>query len=213
MEQARFNMVEQQIRSWNVLDLKVLDLLHKSRREQFISPAMQAMAFMDVEIPLGHGAAMWPPKLEAHAVQALRLKPRDRVLEIGAGSGYLASLLSRMAEHVTSVELVPELLAFAEKNLAACRIDNVTLMQGDGARGWTGNYDAIVLSGSLPVLPEAFLTSLNAGGRLFAVVGDAPVMHAQLVTCTTPGKYETATLFETSVPPLQNALQPERFVF
>jgi len=213
MEQTRFNMVEQQIRPWDVLDTQVLDLLSKVKREQFVPPASREMAFMDIEIPLGHGASMWQPKLEARALQALKLKPRDRVLEVGSGSGYLTALMSQLAEHVTSVEIVPELLAFAEKNLAAQHIDNVTLIQGDAAQGWTGEYDAIVLAGSVPVLPEVFQNSLKPGGRLFAIVGDAPAMHARSITCVAPGKFESVTLFETVVAPLRNALQPERFVF
>ncbi len=213
MEQARFNMVEQQIRPWDVLDMQVLDLLNKVKREQFVPPALREMAFMDVEISLGHGVSMWKPKLEARAVQALRLKPRDRVLEIGSGSGYLTALISQLAGHVTSVEIVPELHAFAEKNLAAHRIDNVTLIQGDAAQGWSGEYDVIVLTGSVPLLPEAFQNSLKPEGRLFAIIGDAPAMHARMITCVAPGKFESLTLFETVVAPLQNALQPDRFVF
>lgn len=213
MEQARYNMVEQQIRPWDVLDLQVLDLLSKVKREQFVPPASRELAFMDIEIPLGHGASMWQPKLEARALQALKLKPRDRVLEIGSGSGYLTALISQLAEHVTSVEIVPELLAFAEKNLAAHRIDNVTLLQGDAAQGWVGEYDVIVLSGSVPVLPEAFQNSLKPEGRLFAIVGDAPAMHARVITRVAAGKFDSVTLFETVVAPLQNALQPDRFVF
>jgi protein-L-isoaspartate(D-aspartate) O-methyltransferase len=143
----------------------------------------------------------------------LKLKPRDRVLEIGSGIGYLTALISQLAEHVTSVEIVPELLAFAGKNLATHRIDNVTLIQGDAAQGWAGEYDAIVLSGSVPVLPEAFLNSLKPEGRLFAIVGDAPAMHARAITRAASGKFDSVTLFETVVAPLQNALQPERFVF
>jgi len=213
MEQARFNMVEQQIRPWDVLDMCILDLLTKVKREHFVPPARQEMAFMDIEIPLGYGVSMWQPKLEARALQALQLKPRDRVLEIGSGSGYLTALLSRLAQHVTSVEIVPELHAFAEKNLAAHHVDNVTLLQGDGAQGWPGSYDAIILTGSVPVLPATFQNSLNPGGRLFAIVGDAPAMQARLVTCGASGISEGVTLFETSVAPLQNALQPKRFVF
>lgn len=213
MEQARFNMVEQQIRPWNVLDIQVLNLLTKLKREQFVPPTSREMTFMDIEIPLGHGASMWQPKLEARALQALKLKPRDRVLEIGSGSGYLTALISRLAEHVTSVEIVPELLAFAEKNLAAQRIDNVTLAQGDAAQGWAGEYDVIVLTGSVPVLPDSFQNSLRLGGCLFAIVGDAPAMHAKSVTCVAPGVFESVNLFETVTAPLQNALQPERFVF
>lgn len=213
MEQLRYNMVEQQIRPWNVLDLKVLNLLDKVKREQYVPPALKELAFMDIEIPLGHGATMWQPKVEARAVQALQLKPRDRVLEIGSGSGYLTALISQLAEHVTSVEIVPELLAFTEKNLATHRIDNITLIQGDAAQGWPGEYDAIVLSGSVPVLPETFKNSLKPGGRLFAIVGDDPAMHATLITRLASGEFESVTLFETVVAPLQNALQPERFVF
>jgi protein-L-isoaspartate(D-aspartate) O-methyltransferase len=213
MELSRRNMIEQQIRPWNVLDMRVLELLKKVKREQFVPPAYQAMAFMDIEIPLGFGASMWQPKLEARALQELQLKPTDHVLEVGTGSGYLTALLSRVVKHVSSVEIVPELHAFAEKNLAAHHIDNIRLEQGDAARGWDGSYDAIVLTGSLPVLPEAFQNSLKPGGRLFAIIGDAPVMQAQLVTCRAPGVFETKKLFETSVAPLQNALQPERFVF
>ena len=213
MEQARCNMVEQQIRPWNVLDKRVLDLLGKIKREQYVPPASRELAFMDIEIPLGHGVSMWQPKLEARVLQALKLKPGDRVLEIGSGSGYLTALISQLAEHVTSVEIVPELHGFAEKNLATHRIDNVTLMQGDAAQGWTGEYDVIVLTGSVPVLPEAFQNSLKPEGRLFAIVGDAPAMHGRLITRLASGTFESVTVFETVVAPLQNALQPERFVF
>lgn len=213
MEQVRFNMVEQQIRPWDVLDMQVLDLLSKVKREQFVPPASREMAFVDMEIPLGLSASMWQPKLEARAVQALRLKPKDRVLEAGSGSGYLTALMAHQAEHVTSVEIAPELHAFAEKNLTSQKIDNVTLVLGDAAQGWPGEYDAIILTGSVPILPEAFQNSLKPGGRLFAIVGDAPAMQARLVTCVTPGIFENVVLFETSVAPLQNALQPERFVF
>jgi len=213
MEQARFNMVEQQIRPWDVLDMKVLDLLSKVKREQFVPSDSREMAFMEIEIPLGHGVSMWQPKLEARALQALRLKPKDTVLEVGSGSGYLTALLSHQAECVTSVEIVPELHAFAEKNLAAQRINNVTLVLGDAAQGWPGSYDAVILTASVPVLPETFQNSLKPGGRLFAIVGDAPTMQAKLITCVAPGIFESATLFETVVAPLQNALQPERFEF
>ena len=213
MEQVRFNMLEQQISPWNVLDTRVLDLLSRVKREQFVPSAMREMAFMDMGIPLGHGVLMWQPKLEARVLQALRIGRGDRVLEVGSGSGYLTALLSHFAQHVTSVEIVPELHAFAGKNLAAHHIDNVALELGDAAQGWPGEYDVIVLTGSVPVLPEAFQNSLTPGGRLFAIVGDAPAMQARLVTCTAPGVFESVTLFETSVAPLQNAQQPRRFMF
>ena len=214
MELARFNMVEQQIRPWDVLDPKVLDLIKKLKREHFVPVDKQSMAFMDVEIPLGHDVKMWSPKVEARVLQALSLQPTDRVLEVGTGSGYLTALLSRMAEHVTSVELVQELSARAARTLAAHHYDNITLEVGDASKGW-GNekYDAIVLTGSVPLPPESFYGMLNVGGRLFAIIGDAPAMHATLVICVASGVFETITLFETSVAPLVNAPQPERFVF
>lgn len=213
MEQARFNMVEQQIRPWDVLDGRVLDLLKKVRREHFAPSELQTMAFMDMDIPLGFGVAMWSPKLEARAAQALKLTPSDRVLEIGTGSGYLTALLANLAAHVTSVEIVPELSARAAHTLASHHIENVTLEVGDAANGWNGNYDAIVLTGSVPVLPEAFQNALNIGGRLFAIVGDAPLMQAKVITCVAPGVFESVNVLETCIAPLQNAPQPQRFIF
>ena len=149
----------------------------------------------------------------ARVLQELHIEPTDEVLEVGSGSGYLTALLSHLAKHVTSVEIVPELLAFAEKNLAAHRIDNITLIAGDAAQGWPGSYDVIVLTSSVPVLPLVFQNSLKPGGRLFAIIGDAPAMQATLIKCVTPGIYDSTTLFETNVASLQNALQPKRFVF
>ncbi len=214
LEQARFNMIEQQIRPWNVLDMHVLDLLKQVRREQFVPVASKALAFVDTEIPLGHGAVMWQPKMEARALQALRLKAGDSVLEVGTGSGYLTALLARMAGQVTSVEIEPELHACAVRNLLAHHIDNVTLQVGDAAQYWgEAEYDAIVLTGSVPLLPAAYKNQLKIGGRLFAVVGDAPAMQAQLITRIAADVFETSTLFETDVAPLKNARQPQRFVF
>jgi len=214
MEQARFNMVEQQIRPWDVYDEGVLDLLRKVKREQFVPSGQRALAFMDVEIPLGYGVTMWSPKLEARALQALALKGDEKVLEVGAGSGYLTALLAQLAAHVTSVEIVAELSAMAERNLAVQHIDNVTLAVGDAANGWgSEQYDAIVLSGSVPVQPTVWMNNLNIGGRLFAVVGDAPAMHACLITRKAADTFESVTLFETNIAPLVNAPQPERFVF
>jgi protein-L-isoaspartate(D-aspartate) O-methyltransferase len=215
IEQARFNMVEQQIRPWNVLNQDVLNLLSQVRREEYVPAVYRTLAFVDMEIPLGHGEVMLAPKMEARIVQELGLRKTDRVLEIGTGSGYMTALLAHQTGHVFSVEIVPEFKADAERKLKAHDIDNVTLEVGDAAQGWPrhGPYDAIVLTGSVPVLPEAFLKSLKPGGRLFAMVGDAPVMEANLVTCVAEGVFNTVRLFETCVAPLKNALQPERFVF
>lgn len=214
LEQARFNMIEQQIRPWNVLDPRVLELLKVVRREQFVPAASKELAFADTEIALGYGASMWEPKIEAHAVQALALQPTDSVLEIGTGSGYLTALLARLSAQVTSVEIEPELSKIAAHNLATHNIDNVTLQVGDAAQGWgEAEYDAIVLTASVPMLPEAYKRQLKVGGRLFAIVGDAPAMQAQVITRTGADTFETKKLFETNVAPLRNATQPQRFVF
>lgn len=215
MEQARFNMIEQQIRPCDVLEIRILDLLKVVRREHFVPNGKKELAFMDMEIPLGHGVSMWQPKLEARALQELHLQYNDKVLEVGTGSGYLTSLMSVLAGHVTTVEIVPELSAQARKNLENFRLDKITLEIGDAAQGWGkgAKYDAIILTGSTPVLPEAFQNSLNVGGRLFAVVGDAPVMEAKLITRVAPDTFETVNIMETSVAPLQNAQQPKRFIF
>ncbi len=214
MEQLRFNMIEQQIRPWDVLDSNVLDLLKKVKREQFVPAAQRALAFMDMEIPLGHGSSMWQPKLEARALQALALGRVDQVLEVGTGSGYLTALLASQAEHVTSVEIVRDLSDMAARNIEALHIANVTLAVGDAANGW-GNqqYDAIILTGSVPLEPAAFLANLKIGGRMFAVVGEGAAMAASLFTRTASETVQRRVLFETSVTPLVNAPQPQRFVF
>jgi protein-L-isoaspartate(D-aspartate) O-methyltransferase len=215
MEQARFNMIEQQIRPCDVLEGRILELLKHVRREHFVPDGMREMAFMDLEIPLGYGASMWQPKLEARTVQELHLTKSDKVLEVGSGSGYLTALLSLLAGHVTSVEIVPELNAMARQHLQAYHRDNIILEIGDAALGWGGgaSYDVIVLTGSTPVLPATFQNSLNVGGRLFAIAGDAPVMEAKLITRVAADRFESVNIMEACVAPLQNALQPERFVF
>jgi protein-L-isoaspartate(D-aspartate) O-methyltransferase len=216
LEQARTNMVEQQIRTWEVLDQDVLDLLYVVPREDFVPPAYRNLAFTDMEIPLPAGnEKMWAPKLEARVLQELTLKRSDRVLEVGTGSGYLTALLAHRAGHVHSVEIKPKLAELGRRNLARHGVDNVTLHTGDAARGWPRQapYDVIVLTGSTPVLPQELLDSLAPGARLFAVVGEAPAMAARLVTCTAPGACRSADLFETVVAPLANAAQPPRFRF
>ena len=215
VEQARFNMVEQQIRTWEVLDQQVLDLLFRVRREEFVPEQYRALAFADMEIPIGNGEKMLSPKLEARMLQELALAPGDTVLEVGTGSGYMTALLASVGRHVHSVDIVPEFTRSAAARIAAHGLYNVTLETGDAARGWNlhAPYDAIVLTGSVPVLPDAFRNSLRPGGRLLAVVGEPPVMEARLITCVAADVCNTTVLFETCIAPLRNAVQPERFVF
>jgi len=215
LEQARTNMVEQQIRTWDVLDQDVLDLLYLVPREMFVPPQYRALAFSDLEVPLGEGERMWAPKMEARIVQELALRKTDRVLEVGTGSGYLTALLAHRAGHVHSLEIKPALAALGRGNIERHGVDNVTLEAGDGAHGWAARapYEVIVLTGSTPVLPRVLVEQLAVGGRLFAVVGEAPAMEARIVTCTAPGAYASVGLFETVIAPLVNAERPSRFKF
>lgn len=215
IEHARFNMVEQQIRPWDVLDPVVLDLLMRLHREDFVPEQHRALAFADLEIPLGHGETMLSPKLEARMLQELGIQRGDSILEVGTGSGYMTALLASLGRHVYSVDIAPDFTRTAAARLATHGITNVTLESGDAARGWDkhGPYDVIVLTGSVPVLPESFQQSLNPGGRLLAVVGVAPAMQARLLTRADGGACHSVTLFETSVVALKNALQLQRFVF
>lgn len=219
-ERARFNMVEQQIRPWEVLDQSVLDLLFVVRREDYVPAQFRDVAFADVEIPLridgvDTGRLMFAPRIEARLLQELGLGPSDNVLEIGTGSGYMAALLAHKALHVTTVEIDPRLAAFAAANLARNGVHNARVEVGDGARGWPARapYDAIVVSGGLPMLPEELLAQLRVGGRLAAIVGTGPVMQALLVTRVSESQYDRLPLFETWAAELDNAPQPERFNF
>ena len=207
IEQARFNMIEQQIRPWNVLDTDVLDLLLVVKREDFVPAAHKALAFVDTEIPLPGGEAMLTPKVEARLLQEVAVKKHENVLEIGAGSGYMAALLAHKARHVTTVEILPELKSLAEANLARAGVTNVTVELGDGAQGWSKGapYDVIVISGALETLPEAVLKQLKVGGRLAAIIGTAPVMSAQVVTRVSETAYDTVKVFETNVKQLTTA--------
>ena len=215
LEQARSNMVEQQIRTWEVLDQDVLDLLYVVPREAFVPGKHRALAFSDLQIPIGEGERMWEPKLEARVLQEMHLKKTDRVLEVGTGSGYFTALLAHRGAHVYSVEIKPALAQLGRRNLERHGTENVTLEAGDAAHGWQGHapYDAIVLTGSTPVLPPSLQQQLAVGGRLFAVVGERPVMTARLVTCTAPGAFQAVDLFETVIDPLVNAEQRPRFRF
>jgi len=216
IEQARFNMIEQQIRTWEVLDAKVLDLLMEVPREAFVPSQYSGLAFADLEIPLGSGQLMLAPKMEARILQALEIKSTDKVLEIGTGSGYLTALLAKQAKQVVSVEINPEFSQTAASRLAAQNIQNVTLVVGDAARGWPANgpYDVVVFTGSLPVAPsDEVLKTLTVGGRLFAVVGEAPVMEAVMIKKISEASFKRDVLFETCLPTLINTPQPQRFQF
>ena len=215
LEHFRNNMVVQQIRPWYVLDDKVLDLLYEIRREEFVPAAYRQAAFVDMEIPLGHGQVMLAPKMEARILQELQIKKTDKILEVGSGSGYMTALLAHLGGHVYSVEILPELKSMAEANLKTHNITNVTLEQGDAAHGWPKQepYDVIVITASTPVLPDSFKNSLNPGGRLFAIIGEDPVMDGELITCVAPGQFNVKKVFETSTPALINAAQTNRFSF
>ena len=215
IEQARFNMIEQQIRPWEVLDQQVLDLLFVVKREDFAPAAYRNLAFADMEIPIGSGQIMLAPKIEAKMMQELGIKKTDKVLEIGTGSGYMAALLAARAEHVISVEIRPEIAAFAKENLERAGVSNVTVEVGNGVDGWSarGPYDAIVVSGSVPTVSPALLKQLRVGGRMTVIVGEAPVMEAQLITCTAEGTYNTVNLFETVIPALDGVGAKDNFTF
>jgi protein-L-isoaspartate(D-aspartate) O-methyltransferase len=215
IETARFNMIEQQIRPWEVLDPKVLDLLFVVKREDFVPAAYRNLAFADMEIPLGEGQVMLAPRVEARLLQELTVRKTDKVLEIGTGSGYMAALLAARAEHVISLECRPELAEFARNNLQRAGVENVTVECADGIRGWVQRapFDVIILSGAVPEVPDAILKQLRVGGRLAVVVGAAPVMEAQLITCVAEGVFNTVNLFETVIPALDGAAAKSDFIF
>ncbi|MCB5185906.1 protein-L-isoaspartate O-methyltransferase [Methylobacillus gramineus] len=215
VEQARFNMIEQQIRTWEVLDGSVLDLLGKVPREAFVPEQYRGLAFADLEIPIGFGQTMLSPKMEGRILQALDIKPTDKVLEIGTGSGYLTALLAAQAKEVHSIEINAALSQAAQLKLAQQQISNVIFHVGDGTPGWPGNapYDVIVFTGSLPLLPEQAQQSLNIDGRLFAVIGEAPAMEAIMIRRVNATTFRQDILFETCIPELGNAPQPARFAF
>jgi protein-L-isoaspartate(D-aspartate) O-methyltransferase len=213
--QARHNMVEQQIRTWEVLDPDVLGLLEQMPRDEFVPEAYRNLAYSDLQIPLGRDQVMMAPKVEARILQALDIQPHERVLEIGTGSGWFTALLASRAAHVHSVEYIPEFKIEAARRLEDHDITNVTLEVGDAATGWPRHapYDVIVVTGSLPLLPEAFREELAEGGRLFVIEGEDPVMEAEVITRLDSENYLTERLFETSLPALLNAPEPDRFQF
>lgn len=214
LERARYNMIEQQIRPWEVLDQHILDLLLNVPREQFVPEEYQHFAFADIPIPLAHAQVMMSPVVEARLLQALMLSPQDRVLEIGTGSGYLTALLAKSARFVDSVDIFEDFSREAKTKLDALDICNVSLHIGDAMQGWntTAYYDVIVLTGSVPKLIPSFQAQLNEGGCLLAIVGEAPAMQAQRITRINDHELITETLFETHLPPLIGTMPTRRFI-
>jgi protein-L-isoaspartate(D-aspartate) O-methyltransferase len=222
-ERARFNMIEQQIRPWDVLDLQILELLASMRREDFVPLAHKALAFIDMQIPLlqpaeqalQRGHCMLEPKVEARILQDLQVRPHEKVLEVGAGSGYMAALLASRAQRVISLELQPELAAMARANLQRAGVANVEVREADGAQGLPGEapFDVIVLSGSVAEVPAGLLAQLKVSGRLAAVVGVEPVMRATFITRTGDTHYSTAQPWDTVAPRLANFPEPSKFHF
>jgi len=215
IEQARANMITQQLRAWEVSDQLVLDIIASTPRERFVPADYHNFAFADMNIPLAHEQVMLTPKEEARIIQALKIQPSDRVLEVGTGSGYMTALLAKLSQKVLSVDIFPNFILEAQIKLAALDITNVTLQTGDAAQGWSPHesYDVIVITGSLPFLPDSFRSNLSVGGRLFAITGKAPAMEAMLFTHIAHETWTEEKLFETVVPPLLNALTPSGFVF
>ena len=219
IEQARFNMIEQQIRPWDVLNLGVLELLAVVKREDFVPPEYRALAFVDTEVPLptatGAQQCMLAPKVEARLLQELAVHKHERVLEIGTGSGHMAALLAHKAQHVTSLEIDAELARFASANLQRAGVMNATVLHADGAAGLAGDgpFDVIVLSGSVAEVPEVLLSQLKVGGRLAAIVGFVPVMRALLITRSGEQGLERRVLFDTVAQRLQGFAEPTRFHF
>ena len=215
IEQARFNMIEQQIRPWEVLDQGVLSLLSNVHREDFVPPAYRALAFVDTEVPLPEGQCMLAPKVEARLLQELRLTGQERVLEVGTGSGHMAALLGRMARSVTSLEIRPALVQFARDNLRRAGLANVTVREASGSAGQPAEapFDVILLSGSVAEVPDGLLAQLAPGGRLAAIVGHEPVMRAVLITKVAEGQFKRVELFDTVAPRLEGFPEPTRFAF
>jgi protein-L-isoaspartate(D-aspartate) O-methyltransferase len=214
-EQARFNMIEQQIRPWDVLDQGVLSLLAVVKREDFVPPAYKSLAFVDTEVPLPHGQCMLAPKVEARLLQELDVRKHERVLEVGAGSGHMAALLGHKAQQVITLDIIPELAETARANLQRARVMNVSVRQADGSRGLPdeGPFDVILLSGSVAEVPPALLSQLKTGGRLAAIVGQQPIMRATLYTRSDEHGFSSVELFDTVAPRLCGFDEPSRFRF
>lgn len=214
-DQARVNMVENQVRPWEVLDARVLDVLGSVRREDFVAAEHRQLAFADLTLPLGHGEVMMKPVVEGRVLQALELLPTDQVLEIGTGSGFLTACLAKLSAGVTSVDIHADFVATAGEHLAHAGIANVKLEVGEAVSAWQPNgvFDAVVVTGAVAQIPQRFLSWLKPGGRLLVVRGESPVQHVLLLTHEGNGRYREESLFETDLPYLKHAEPPRRFVF
>ena len=215
LEQARFNMIEQQIRPWDVLDTEVLHLLSVVKREDFVPLAHKALAFVDMEIPLGHAQVMLAPRVEARMLQDAAVQKHEKVLEIGSGSGYMTALLAHRAQRVISLEINPELATMARTNLQKAGIHNAEVRNVDGSIGAPaeGPFDVIMLCGSVAEVPQTLLSNLKIGGRLIAIVGDEPMMRATLITRTGDADFKTSQPWDTVAPRLQGFPEPSHFKF
>lgn len=213
--QARYNMIQQQIRTWNVLDPKIIELLNKVNREEFVSCAYRKLAFSDTQIPIANGQFMLPPREEARMLQALDIKPTEKVLEIGTGSGFMTALLANLAKEVISVEWYKDILSTASKNLKATKLTNYTLEEGDGSKGWLSEapFDVICVTGSVHQLPSQYLEQLNENGRICAIIGDSPTMETTIITKLANQQIKQEVLYETDVLPLIHAEKPKEFIF
>ena len=215
LELARFNMIEQQIRPWGVTDSWVLELFEEMPRNLFVSANQRALAFADLNLPIGKNETMWQPKIEARILQALSPQKTERVLEIGTGSGYFTALLASCSQHVTSVDIYPEFIEQATVRLNSHKINNIGLIEGDGGLGWpsANQWDVIVLTGAVACLPNSYLEALAPKGRLIAIVGQEPVMEAQMFSHNSNEGWVIKSLFDTVVRPLTNSEQPSKFSF
>jgi protein-L-isoaspartate(D-aspartate) O-methyltransferase len=215
IEQARFNMIEQQIRPWDVLDQQVLDTMNSVPRELFVAERYRSLAFADTNIPLDHDQVMMTPNLEGRLLQALAIAPSDCILEVGTGSGYLTACLASMGQHVTSYDIMPDFTDAAGAILQSRDIHNISLHTADVANGIPSDdrYDAIAVTGSLPVLQQQFHHNLSIGGRLFVIAGSLPIMEAWLITRIDEHNWARESLLETCIPPLLNAVSAQEFIF
>jgi protein-L-isoaspartate(D-aspartate) O-methyltransferase len=215
IEQARFNMIEQQIRPWDVLDMRVLNIIQSVPREAFVSESQKNLAFADLEIPIGHDQVMMSPKVEARMLQSLNISTEDNILEVGTGSGFITACLAKMGNHVTTCEYFEGLSSLAKTRLQEQQVDNVDFLTGDifNLTDTLASYDIIAVTGSTPVQLNVFSKLLRNHGRLFCIIGETPVMTAKLITCVAENSYREESLFETALPPLLSTSSEKVFSF